>query len=268
MPDNQEDKDLLEQSGGVYELSDLDIVTVGLVTRGANQEEFYLTKQDEKGGKIMPQEEVVIDKKDEEVVEETLITKLKQLFIPRDEVDELLKADPEPEPEPEPEPVAKDDAIPAAVLDRLDAIEEQHEERLAELTKANEATQAKLEKAEQEAATEREKREQREWLEKATQYQVLPVGRDELGKHLHAFAKALDQEQMDWLTELLKATDATLFDAGLYYEKGTSQAAEQLPIIQKVQKDAEESGDLRAALLNLPAAEQRQLLKALQGGEK
>lgn len=157
-------------------------------------------------------------------------------------------------------PPATDD-IQKAVKDALAEVRKEYQDQIAILTKQAEDAKVEVAKAQ-------EARERREWIEKADGMTLaLPVGREEMGEHLHAIAKAAPAE-VEWLVATFKAVDHALTESGLFMEKGTSRAPETLTIDEKARKIAEEKGiPLAKAYLELSREDQEALLSNMRGGK-
>lgn len=154
---------------------------------------------------------------------------------------------------------AKTEAIVKTVKAELEKV---YQDKVTTL----EAQVAELSKSEQE---QREKREEREYLEKAMVFKCFPTTTSDLGSMLRQLSKSVDKEAYDKWEALLKAADAQLFTAGLFSEIGTAQSAEEVLLVEKVQKDAKEKG-FEAAVLSLSNEDQARLLaesRARAGGK-
>lgn len=269
----------------VYRISELDIDSVGIVMRGAvsadaepTGKNFIMFKSvqeevempDELTIEEVPEQDTEPTDEGEVTEEPNWLEKAKQytdsLFAKRQEEDE-----PEEEEEEEEIPVGAttNDTVAAVVKAQTEAIfdkqlervkgelEKQYEKRLTEL-------QERVEKAEEREQEAVEKRQQREWLEKAMDYQSLPVSRTELGEKLYALAKAAPDD-IEWWEATLQAVAKQLFAAGVFNEMGTSKVPEQVELEEKVVK-AQAEGNPREALLSLSEDEQTRLLEQSRGG--
>jgi hypothetical protein len=250
-----------------YEISDMDVLTVGLVEQGAVGEEFFLLKADADapepeadGGSAWERVRQFV----QETVRQFLKSEAGETPGEEDDVSEEVVLETAQEEEVtqeetvvEVEPVEKQDTV-------ADAVAPEVTEALAELQKANDAMRQRLEKAEQVATAERDKRERREWLEKARAVSCVPVKADELAEQLHYLAKT-DDERAEWWVAALKAVSEQLRDAGLFAEAGTSQTPDEgATLIEKAEALVKEgkAEDVREALLQLPADEAADYLRS------
>jgi len=279
--------------GGCYMgkriLSDVDVLSVGLVRKGANKKQYFLLKED-----IMPKDK---DDNIEEVnIEEVvpgLMDKIKAVVgkVVKSTVDEAL-ADNEDADDNDAGNEGADDNdagnedagdadkdTGATVIEelkkahggQLEAIGKQHEAQVATLqSKVDEIEKSlgdRIEKAEKEAEKKADELEKRAYLEKAAEFRALPAKVEELGEKLHAINKSVGKDEMDWLVSLLKAVDNQLGAAGIFSEIGTSKTPEEAKLYEKVEK-AQSDGNPAEALLAMPAAEQAQILDDMKKGAK
>jgi len=278
------------------ELKDVVVDTLGLVTHGANREEFFLLKsaEDTDGetqetnqaqasvaksiwqslARIFKREiekelaslEVVESVNAESITDELVIEQLEKVIEP--ETIELEAIEPELKPE-----------LPVAELTKMEEHKMEDEKQvtsevvidveksnlaaqLTELAKANTDLQARVEKAEQEAAQQRDAREYQVWLTKARSMYTLPASPNDLAEQLHWLAKT-DAKRAEWWETHLSALTNQLRDSELFVEKGTSRAAQDgLQLVEKAQKllDAGNAKSLRDALLSLSRGEQEAYL--------
>lgn len=246
----------------IFELSELDILSVGLVEAGAIGADFFAIKS-EKGDSTMADK----DKKQEET-QETLIEKLKGMFATKEDMTniqaELEKAAETPDEKTSTETPLETPTEDSAILKRLDEMEKARESEIALLQKANEDMKTELEKAKEIASNEKEAREKREYLEKAYTLKAFPVSYAELGDFLHKVSKSMPDEY-NWLFELLKTADTQLGAAGIFNEMGTTKTPEELEIEQKVEKAVSEGKSPKEAVLSLSKAEQQQMLDESRG---
>lgn len=174
----------------VNKLSDVQVDTVGLVSYGANNEEFFLLKS---------QEEVTTmpDLNEEQVTPEAIedvVAKAIEKMLP----EALAKAVPPQPPE----------------------VEEVGDERLEALEKANQVLLERLEKAEAQAAAEREAREKAEIVRKVGDaYSAFPVKAEVLGEHLYRLYKS-DQAEYKFFADLFTALSKQMRDGDLFAEIG------------------------------------------------
>lgn len=229
-----------------FRLEDMRILTVGLVKRGANQENFFLLKSKTEDNNMSDETTNVEDQEVEtvdfeEILEENpglgqkFLKFLQEKFSSEEEeteeveaVDEeveepeLEKADePQTDPEPEPAPTVE---IPEFVTDQL-----------AALQKSNEAMRDELQKYQKQAEEERENRERQEYLEKAEAMSNLPEQPAKVADILHTLAKH-DKGMGEALETLLKAVDAQIAEAGFYGEYGTNLVPEETDAMKEAQE--------------------------------
>ncbi len=268
----------------IYELSDVEVDTLGLVTRGANREEFFLLKAED-AVPVTPEVETAT----QNIWQRLLATIKKALTEPS--FNDMPVAT-EPVAEVTAEIVTKDTTnivttIPGdvqVVYNQETPIESnvdkqettpvtniptvsQPETREVPMTeefntvaKADfDAITVRLEKAEAELVKANEEKERGAWLQKAQTYSYMPVSSSELAEQLHWLAKAATTRAEWWMT-VLKACDNMIHDSGLFVEKGTTIEAEDA--VSKVLKSA----DPRTAALNLPRAEAEAYLRTVRQG--
>jgi len=276
-----------------YELTDMQVQTVGLVPAGANlmNDGFILLKNQEVTGmtKDIQIEEVVPEDAPDEVkgviqmIKDGVAKVLSQSVI-EPEPEDTPPDDPEPvekegEPEPPvtpaaPDPPATDDThlekLLKAQTDRFEALLKQQKIEFdgqvtkleTELAKANE----RAEKAEQYADTQTEQAERQAHVQKALAYKALPVGEANLGDLLYRLNKGLDEETFKEVEALLQAADKQAWTAGIFKEMGTARSPEQVTLESKVEKMVKDEGISYAdALLKLSPEEQMQLMEGDNG---
>lgn len=256
----------MDEEQEVFELTDLDVMSIGLVEQGAVGEDFLALKSKD-GGNNMADKNETKDTKDVKETQETLIEKLKGMFATKEDMTNIQA---ELEKAAETETPAKEETPPetptedSAILKRLDEMEKARESEISLLQKANEDMKAELEKAKEIASNEKEAREKREYLEKAYTLKAFPVSYAELGDFLHKVSKSMPDEY-NWLFELLKTADTQLGAAGIFNEMGTTKTPEELEIEQKVEKAVSEGKSPKEAVLSLSKAEQQQMLDESRG---
>ncbi len=281
------------------ELSDVEVLTIGLVDRPAIQKGFFLLKNDNQEV-IMPEEQVIeVEKTNDPGWWDKLTTVLRKstseavleeldkaglsskasraIKAATDKLDELGDELPEdgkkalkmlkgcsgggsmPWEKPEEEKVVEEEK---KVKKAEEEVTIEKSEELVALEKAQaELTALKEEVVKAQAASDEQKvlLEKRQYVDKAEEYQNLPLKAQELGEHLYNIAKAAPGEET-WLTELLKAADNQLTQAGVFNEMGTSQAPEQTSLIEKAEKIAKDEGiSVKQAYLKLSKEEQEEL---------
>ncbi len=264
-----------------FELSDIHVDTVGLVSAGAIGEDFFLTKK--KGVDKMP------DELDVEVVDTeapSFWDKMKKLLGERP-AQEIVVTEPVTETKTEVKSVSeikKDEKVvepekavapvtPVAPAAPVVAPQVDFNEAVSEVEKALTdkygaeiaALRERLEKSETEANRIKEEAAERDMIQKARNFPALPVRYDELGKKLHGFSKVMKAEDFEWLMATFAAVDKQLGAAGILNELGTSRSPEELAIEDKVEKTAkDEKKSYSDAMLSLSKAEQEQLLAQMR----
>ncbi len=281
MPDNDE----------TFELSDIDVTTLGLVRDGANREEFFLVKSAD-GTSEITEEPAISKSLWQRVVGlfktaiEAEVATLKLEDVRVEGTPEMvtsmglsdishtteLVSDVTVESVPATEVVADENKsiteIPAsaelmqAITLEVTSMSDEAQidmTKLADLEKANVDLLARLTAAEQEIAKEKEGRERDTFLAKARTLTALPISPDELADHMYWLSKT-DAKRAEWFEAILKAVDNMVTDAGLFVEKGTSKGTAGDAIEQ-----ASKSADPRTALLAInPVAAEAYLKQARQ----
>mgnify|MGYP001590781298 CR=1 FL=1 len=214
-----------------YILSDIKVETVGLVDKGAVQEEFLLVKR---GGKEMA----------DEITSQSLLERLEALFKQYFGQKEEVK--------PEVQPVEKEEINPDPVEElskKVAASEEQITTLKTELVKAQE-----------DVAKAAEEHGRLEWVEKAEVCKSLPIKKDELGGNLAKLAK-VDKDVAEWFYAVLKAADKMLSDAGVFAEVGTSEGG-PTTLVEKIEaiRKADPTKSFADALSGLSKDEQNEYL--------
>ena len=285
----------------VFELFDIEVDTVGLVERGAVDEEFFVLKGETN---MVDKEEPTQEKTEKSWLEQLgekqavrLIMKaVKSLVV--EEQEQVEKQTPPKDKEVESMTVEKEDIqvnaqpqvdIEAELSKALEKAQEkmttEMEAKEAELTKVFEEKQTALTEAVEKAnanaalfaanaAQEREQRQRREFIEKAKDYDSLPIGADELGNYLYEvskwdeganveLAKSKDhkpednQGNLEFLNALLKAANEQIKESKFYAEAGSSHIPEPEKggIVEKAQALMKENEGmtLDEAMLQLPA---------------
>ena len=266
-----------------FELSDIYVDTVGLVSSGAIGEDFFLTKKQEVDKMADDVEVVVVDPETE-----TFWDKMRKLFREEQPVQAVVETEvPVVEAKVEVEAVevvAKDEkVVEEEKMDNVETVElvekvvtPQAVDFSEAVDKVEKALSAKydteitllrerLEKSETEANKIKEEAAERDMVQKARDFGALPVRYDELGKRLYGFSKVMKAEDFEWLMATFAAVDKILGTAGILNELGTSRSPEELAIEDKVEKVAKESGkSYTEAMLELSGAEQEQLLAQMR----
>lgn len=291
MPDN-------DHNTVITELSDVQVETLGLVTQGANREEFFLLKSDTDTTDVT--ESITA------APEANLWTRFLKLFQKTvdTEMAELAKAEAEVAPvtesvaeiTPEPEPVVASEIIsevtPAETVVEAKQLEKVSEsvESLTTSEPESEASEpqtsnleATMEDTVEKAALEsrltelekanaalvaevekaREERDRETYIAKANSFAAIPVAPVELGEQLHALAK-WDAKRLSFWTDLLKSIDALAADAELFIEKGTAFTPEQPDVLAVIAK----SDDPKAEILKLSKKDAEAYLRSVRSRAK
>lgn len=270
-----------------YELSDVEVDTLGLVTRGANKEEFFMLKSAEADALTGKADNTDIDSAEPtDVVSESVWRRIAEVIrkaftmemvdneatpveltdttetTPTEPVAEAVAEKSEP-PAPEADPVVNDVEKTEPVMDS-----ESNESTLKESVAMDENTfvsKAEHESVVQEVAVlkaalaqAQEEKERAVYLTKAQSYTSLPVSPSELADHLFWLSKT-DSARYDWFESVIKALDNTMHDANLFVEKGTST-----PIENDAITAALKSADPRAALLAMDRSSANAYLQAVR----
>jgi hypothetical protein len=265
----------------ISEITDAEIDTLGLVSKGANGEEVLLLKAAEDAeleeiSKCFEEQitknvwQRLVDlfkstKKEPEVVEPEVVNPVVEPIA------EVIKS--EPIVELVAEPVVAESTItkevsrvtePAIHTNLGDApMPEQNVEfekataEIADLKKSQTDLLARLEKAETEATQAREERERLTYFSKAQGFVAVPVPTAEIADHMYWLAKT-DAKRAQWFEDLLKATDNLIADSEVFVEKGTSRVAPDA--IEK----AMASADPKAELLKIGRADAEAYLKSVR----
>lgn len=291
MPDN-------DHNTVITELSDVQVETLGLVTQGANREEFFLLKSDTTAeNQTTP--ETNLWTRFLKLFQKTVDTEMAELAKTEAEVPEPATETPEPEvvlAEPAPdgitipegeitEPTSSAPMTVAEVTPELPApvVEPEPEVEASEPQTSNlEATMedtvekaatelegrlAELEKANAALVAEvekaREERDRETYIAKANSFAAIPVAPVELGEQLHALAK-WDAKRLSFWTDLLKSIDALAADAELFIEKGTAFTPEQPDALAVIAK----ADDPKAEILKLSRKDAEAYLRSVRSRAK
>ncbi len=266
-----------------FELSDIYVDTVGLVSAGAIGEDFFLTKKkgvskmtDELTAEVVdpetpsfwdrlrkllreerPQEVVVTEPAETPVAETNMEVKTVEDKVEKVEKVVEMVAPVVPE-----KPVAP---VTTPIVDFSEAIGKVEKALTDKYGAEITALRERLEKSETEASKIKEEAAERDMIQKARNFPALPIRYDELGKKLHGFSKVLKTEDFEWLMATFAAIDKQLGTAGILNELGTSRSPEELAIEDKVEKVAkDEKKSYTDAMLSLSKAEQEQLLAQMR----
>ncbi len=246
----------------VTELSDIKVDTVGLVKRGANQEEFFLLKEDAAEPGFWDKLRTVVKellapltptKESQEVKEvsekaEVVETKKEEVKV---EAKVEAPAAPVAEVKTEPEKVetVKQTTTPdvTALIERVNTMQKALEEMQVKLTESN----GRVQKAEDTVI-------ERTYLEKAEQFAAIPVKKDELARHLTVLAR-VDKATADYFEVVLGTMNNIAKDSGLYGEIGTTRTPEEV----EFSKIARDSKDPTNAILEQSVEAQEKYLLSM-----
>jgi len=279
----------MEEDQEIFELSEVEVETLGLVTQGANRESFFLLKNKEGVMK-----DVMEDVQPEvETTARSVLGWLGTLFKHAAESSDL-------KPDIEKEDVVTEEvqAVVAEVEQATEQVEPAVKEATKEIVKeelnmsdekdvkapveeprvtkteikvepviekaeakidlsAIEKRQAELEKANQELHAEltkqRDLREREVMFVKAQSYGQMPIAAKELADQLHWLSKE-DATRYEWWSELLRTLDNQLSDASIYTEKGTTQITDAVETAMK-------SGNVTEGLLAMTPAQQMEYIR-------
>jgi len=263
------------------QLKDVTVEKLGLVTTGANKEEFFLLKHDSEANSEANNEATA------QIAESIWQRLLKALRRPSGEPTALtaealtVASDPEAA-----LPVSATGVLSDALSDSLsdapilgqpvapDNVVEKIKETVVEeamekdmvaksdydaLVKTVEGLQARVAQAEAETDAARHTQERLTEIVKAGELLALPVNPTELGDALYKLGQS-DPALKQYFAALLKTADNMLAGLGIFEERGTAQAA---PYEDPVAKAAA-AEDPRAALLNLSPQAAVAYIKARQ----
>jgi len=263
------------------QLKDVTVEKLGLVTTGANKEEFFLLKHDSEANSEANNEATA------QIAESIWQRLLKALRRPSGEPTALtaealtVASDPEAA-----LPVSATGVLSDALSDSLsdapilgqpvapDNVVEKIKETVVEeamekdmvaksdydaLVKTVEGLQARVAQAEAETDAARHTQERLTEIAKAGELLALPVNPTELGDALYKLGQS-DPALKQYFAALLKTADNMLAGLGIFEERGTAQAA---PYEDPVAKAAA-AEDPRAALLNLSPQAAVAYIKARQ----
>lgn len=250
-------------------LSNVKVVSVGLVPRGANQEDFFLLKSDEEDNSMKDIQDAT-QTQDAPVVSEDVLKKEEVSWL-RGLMNKFTKpedipAAKEPEATPEPEPVVKTDVEPDQTPSEPDWKSE-----FEKIAKAQETLVDRLEKAEADAAKERDARERIDFVQKAAVFNKMPVAAEKLADELMFLSKG-GKDHYDFWYGLLSAVDKTLKDGNIFVEIGKS-SDNTIPAVKNYEDIVElakngEPKDIREALLKLGKREGDSYLKSRRARAK
>jgi len=262
----------------IFELQDVQVETLGLVNRGANQEDFFLLKSEDREGdetsqnKVQESHESKMEEKitksvwqklidlfktsvaelpEEETVEEDTVVEEKQGVITEQTTEEVIEE-------------KSEELIIDSVTEKIVTEKNMGESKMAEEQTAEVITKAmyddlatKYADIAKELEAEKIEKAKISWVNKAAGFGYVPVASKELGEHLYNISK-YDAKEADWLVDLLKSYDAMLQDSGFFMEKGTSTV--ESDVIEKAMK----ADNVKDALLALPRSEAERYLREMR----
>lgn len=256
----------------IFGLTDVEVATLGLVTRGANKEEFFMLKSEGKDAESADDENEMQKSNQsemEEKVTKSVWNKLIGLFkqsiektkdikiedIDTEKLDENINAEKACEDENksvdesaetgegEDENESMDTNMESETLKGENKMPD-NEELISKADFEKAQNEIAFLKAEVEKSREREARQV--WLNKAVEIGYAPVASTELADHLYNISK-LDAKEVDWVVDLLKSYDNLLKDSGMFSDFGTARVVDESdPIVKAIN-----SGDTKAALLSM-----------------
>lgn len=250
-------------------LSDIDVMSIGFVKAGANNQHFLLLKEKEEEENMSDEQATTEENRDEQ---QTFMEKVKEWLptLVKEAVDEAVTTTGEEE-EREAEPQ------PTGIEERLEALEKAHTQaqdlmkekletkdaQIEALTKQLEAKDETVEKLAKAAQIQKEAQEKAEILAKASWFGNLPDN-VALGEKLFEIKKALGEDGLEWWLEYMKTADYTLKMAGVFSEAGSTSVIEKT-LHDEVQAIAKEQGvPYSQALLQLPKEKQQKLLDEMR----
>jgi len=198
-----------------YKLKDVDVETVGLVSKGANRKPFFLTKSEDEEDNSMAdelkvQETPVEELEDRVEVTEEQVEKGVMAFFGK-----LFKGG-ESDEKPKEEPVIT--VIPEEIQKQIDAI--------PELIRTTAELSEKLEKAQKDLADANADVEKKTFLAKADKLTSIGADREKVADFM-AFLNKADSGQLEWFEGFVTGINAQLAEAGIYQEIGKNNAPEQ-----------------------------------------
>lgn len=208
----------------INKLHDVEVQAVGLVSVGANQEQFFLLKSQDAEVDMSDKVDTIADEVDDEVVE-SFATRLWKSFsakLAARKDEEVVEKAPEVEVVEEQQPEVAAETEAEAEVEKSAAVEEkvEDEEKVA-LAKANQELQDRLEAVEKALKEKEDAVERAEYVKKAQEFGHLGVDGEVLAEQLHFLAKA-DEGRYAFWTGLLASVEAKAKDSGLFDEIGKS----------------------------------------------
>lgn len=264
------------------ELTNVEVEKLGLVTVGANQEQFFLLKSDPVAGE--PVASTADNNELVETVTKSVWAKLVDFFKakdakPEDDMseEEQSMADDEEDELGKKKKVCKDDSDIAKATDPVaNIISEEPQMSDANVEMVAKAQydllagtvddlKTRLAKAESIAEAARDASALQDAIAKAGALEALPINPSELGTNMHKLAKS-DPQLALYFDAVLKAADKLLLDLGIYGERGITTGNDADPVMKAAQ-----SANPREAMLSLnrrDAAEYLAKRQAATGGRR
>lgn len=253
-----------------FELKDVQVETLGLVNRGANQEDFFLLKSENENGDTETNQNEVQESHQSEMEKEITKSVWQRLIgLFKASVSEMPSQVEEPTSVNEEVIVEEEISEKAEEVVEESAAEEVQAEKTGEGKMADEQNvevitkamyddlESKYAEIAKELGVAREEKAKMSWINKAAGFGYVPVASTELGEHLYAISK-YDAKEAEWLVDLLKSYDAMLQDSGFFVEKGTSSV--ETDAIEKAMK----AENVKDALLALPRSEAERYLREMR----
>jgi len=214
-----------------YELSDLDVESIGLVFRGANRKPFFVIKSEQQEVEQMSENEDFAAILDElESVSEVNESAWSRLVG----VVKSALTKPEPEPEPEPE-VIETSSEEGETVDFAQVVEQAKREVAEEFAAKLEQEREARQKVEEAFAQEQRKRRLVEFGQVAEQYSSLPGTGEEFAADLMAIADT-DAELYTRMTGILTAANEAIEKGALFEQfSGAGDSASGDPFEARVE---------------------------------
>ena len=206
-----------------YKLKDVDVSTVGLVGRGANQKSFFLTKSDNELEEDSTMEEETKNPATDQLTGEEIKELSKTAATEATEglwarLFKTFSGDQEDDVEDVPANEPQVLVIPEEIQKQLD--------RVDELAKSHQQLADELKEAKQELAKANSTAEERVFLSKADKLTSIGADQEELVNFM-VFLNKSDNEKLEWFESFVKGVNAQLAEAGIYSEFGKQGAVEQ-----------------------------------------
>ena len=232
-----------------YRLTDVEVDSVGLVSNGANREEFFLLKSEGNMPELdnetltteVGAEEEISQEVDNKQIESAVVTFFKRA-LGIDKVEETHEEDTETD------ELNNESVVIKAQIDSLQK----------RLTDTESKLQAELEKA-----------EKTEVAKIVKGIANLPVENDEFADNLYELRK-VDKKATDYFIEVIKAMDEQLKEAGIFKEMGTTSSSIEGDIVSKADAmvEAGEAESFKEALLKMDAKETNEYVEKRRADTK